>query len=267
MLIYQLSDTLPDWDDHKLVLDPCPKYALLLPPPDVRNVIQGDTGNNHIFGTDGHDKVYARDGNDFIYGSPGYDELRGGFGIDTVDYSASHCPVYVDLEARQGFYGDAHGDTYLGIENIVGSAGDDTLIGDSNDNFIWDGRGSDIVEGGGGNDSLRGSNEGDDTLRGGDGEDNLSGGSGENLLTGGADGDVFRFLFIGTVTTVTDFTAGEDMMHLVGFSDFADFMADATAVGGDVRFSRDNDYLNYTATLILENVALADLDAGDFLFA
>ncbi len=271
MPVYQLSEAFLPWDDYKIEIDPCPKYFLLFPPPpEERNVVGGDGENDYLAGTDGHDIQYGRMGDDVLYGSPGYDEMRGGYGNDTADYYSSHCPVYVDLEKGQGWGGDAHGDTYFGIENIFGSHGDDTLIGDRNDNVINGSRGSDLIEGGRGNDSLQGGggyNDGDDTLRGGDGEDSLYGGRGENFLTGGADGDMFEFFFVDTVTTVTDFTPGEDVMRLVGLYDFAYFMDNATEVGGDVHFSRDNGYLNYTATLIIENVALADLDAGDFVFA
>ncbi|GAB5375733.1 MAG: hypothetical protein AcusKO_21950 [Acuticoccus sp.] len=234
--------------------------------PQDRNVINGSPGeSDYISGTDDHDLVYGRQGNDTLLGSEGYDDLRGGYGVDEVDYFGSCCGVTVNLETGKGWGGHAHGDTYTGIENIRGSQWADTLIGDAGDNTIDGWRGNDMIEGGRGDDDLRGG-DGNDTITGGSGDDTLYGGKDANVLTGDNGEDVFTVRFIGTETTIADFTQSEDTIHLIGFYDYAYFMAMAQQVGNDVHFSRDNDYLNYTATLIIEDVALADLEAGDFLF-
>ena len=78
------------------------------------------------------------------------------------------------------------------IENIIGSAGNDTLLGNDADNTISGGAGEDYVRGGLGNDSLTGGaafddingNQGNDTARGGDGNDWVVGGKDNDSLMG-----------------------------------------------------------------------------------
>lgn len=264
MPIYQLSESFKNPFEYELVIDPCPKYLLYLP-PEERNQIDGNGGNNFISGTDDHDIVYGRLGDDTLLGSAGYDELRGGGGSDWVDYGGSHCAVAVDLESGKGWGGDAHGDTYFGIENIFGSHNDDTLTGDNGENVIRGSSGDDIIDGGRGNDSLFG-DAGDDTIVGAAGDDTIYAGNGDNVVTGSAGADLFVLYFAPTTTTITDFGRGQDVVQLIGFYDFEYFMDNAVQNGNDVEFSRDNDYLNYTATLILEDVALSDLEESDFIF-
>ena len=66
------------------------------------------------------------------------------------------------------------GQAYIGqgtqIENLLGSAYNDTLIGNAADNNIYGGAGDDMIEGGAGNDYLDGG-KGIDTLKGGLGDD------------------------------------------------------------------------------------------------
>ena len=66
------------------------------------------------------------------------------------------------------------GQAYIGqgtqIENLIGSAHNDTLIGNAADNNIYGGAGDDMLEGGAGNDYLDGGT-GTDTLKGGLGDD------------------------------------------------------------------------------------------------
>jgi hypothetical protein len=58
----------------------------------------------------------------------GADQMDGNHGIDTVSYAGSST-VTVNL-ASGGLGGDAQGDTYFGIENVIGSSSDDVIIGD-----------------------------------------------------------------------------------------------------------------------------------------
>ena len=257
---------------ENIILHFCPKYLLLFPLEDIeREEIRGTQGNDYIAGTDGHDLMTGLQGDDTLLGSPGWDEFRGGYGNDIVDYSASKCAVDVSLERGYGIGGDAHGDTYQGIESVWGSEAGDTLVGDNKDNTLEGGAGHDLIEGRGGDDYLRGgyatvASNNNDTLRGGDGDDTLYGVKGDNLLTGGAGADTFIFFFVDTVTTITDFTPGTDVVEMNGFLGYAEFMAEAQQVGNDVVYSRENDYLNYVATIVLENVVLADLTEDDLVF-
>src|SRR5262249_17284958 len=64
---------------------------------------------------------------------------------DLVSYAEATSGVtasLLDSTKNQGF---AQGDTYTNIENLSGSAYDDTLIGDKNDNVLDGGNGVDTV--------------------------------------------------------------------------------------------------------------------------
>jgi Ca2+-binding RTX toxin-like protein len=69
-------------------------------------------------------------GNDTLYGGAGADQFIGGAGFDTVGYDDS--PVGVTINLKTGVNsGIAAGDTYNGIERILGSKGSDTFVADS----------------------------------------------------------------------------------------------------------------------------------------
>ena len=82
----------------------------------------------------------------------------------------------------------AAGDRLGGIENLTGSAHDDSLTGDENANTLMGGGGDDMLTGGGGDDTL-GGGAGEDTLDGGDDDDTLDGGADDDTLTGGGGDD------------------------------------------------------------------------------
>ena len=73
--------------------------------------------------------------------------LNGGIGNDTADYSASGSAVTLNLAATgSGTTGDATGDTLNGIENVIGSAGNDNFtLALGNSWTIFGGAGSDTV--------------------------------------------------------------------------------------------------------------------------
>jgi Ca2+-binding RTX toxin-like protein len=103
-------------------------------------------------------------GNDRFIDGIAIQHYFGGIGTDTIELSSSPNGVTVNLTLGTGAGGFAEGDTYSGIENIVGSDHDDVLTGDAGDNAI-DGRaGDDRLDGGaGGVDRLNG-NIGNDTV-------------------------------------------------------------------------------------------------------
>jgi Ca2+-binding RTX toxin-like protein len=138
----------------------------------IENVI-GTKFNDLITGDAGSNTLFGGDGKDHFYGSGGGDAYDGGTGKDWIDYRTSTVAVNVNLATGQGHLGLAEGDTYKNIENIRGSAGDDTLIGDDNANVIYGGAGSDHLEGGGGNDMFYTAG-GYDSIDGGTGVDTLS---------------------------------------------------------------------------------------------
>jgi Ca2+-binding RTX toxin-like protein len=95
-------------------------------------------------------------GDDFFVGGPGADNFNGGSGgTDTVSYDNATAAVTANLTNVAGT-GDAAGDTYTSIENLIGSDFNDILIGNSGINALTGGLGNDTLNGGGAGDILDG---------------------------------------------------------------------------------------------------------------
>jgi Ca2+-binding RTX toxin-like protein len=176
------------------------------------NLLVGQVGAlaDNLSGGDGNDVLVGYDGNDMLIGGNGDDVFEGGLGADTLDgganspssagadagdtaryvRSASAVSIDLNLTAAQGGTAgsDSVGDLLTGIENVVGSAFDDTLTGDANDNRLFGLAGNDTLRGGSGMDILSG-DDGHDLLYGDAGEDALSGGDGNDKLYGGTEND------------------------------------------------------------------------------
>jgi Ca2+-binding RTX toxin-like protein len=152
------------------------------------DVLTGDAGNNRLDGLDGNDRLFGLGGDDLLIGGAGVDRLDGGAGIDMASYYSSLAAVAVNLTSHTASGGDAQGDVLIGIEDLEGSAWNDTLTGDGGSNWLYGGAGADVLRGQGGDDVLVGG-AGADTLVGGGGFDAASyeGSSGAvavNLATG-----------------------------------------------------------------------------------
>ena len=98
--------------------------------------VTGNTADNVLEGRDGDDTLMGGAGNDTLIGGPGADALGGDAGSDTASYARSSTAVTVNLLDGTASGGDAEGDTFTSIENLSGSAFDDTLIGDTADNVL-----------------------------------------------------------------------------------------------------------------------------------
>ena len=98
--------------------------------------VTGNIADNVLEGRDGDDTLMGGHGNDTLIGGPGADALGGDAGLDTASYARSSTAVTVNLSDGTATGGDAEGDTFTSIENLSGSAFDDTLIGDSSDNVL-----------------------------------------------------------------------------------------------------------------------------------
>jgi aryl-phospho-beta-D-glucosidase BglC (GH1 family) len=155
--------------------------------------LTGGTGDDTIYGNAGNDTLDGGAGNDVLVGGAGTDALIGGAGIDTAHFAQAPGAVTLSLAAGSGSGGEASGDRFTGIENVVGSAFDDVIAGDAGANGLsglagadrlYGGLGDDTVNGGDGNDTLYGQ-DGVDRLNGGEGNDGLVGGAGADLLSGG----------------------------------------------------------------------------------
>ncbi len=126
-------------------------------------VLIGSAFDDTLEGSANADSIVAGAGNDTLILTAGTDTLDGGLGIDTIDFSSSGAGENLTLGGVP---------RYISIENIIGSAFNDTLTGDGNANAISSG-------------------DGDDSLNGGLGNDTLDGGTGADTLTGGAGNDTY----------------------------------------------------------------------------
>lgn len=119
--------------------------------------LAADDNNNIIKGLSGNDRLFGAGGDDLLIGGAGADFHDGGGGVDTVSYIESWSAVSVNLFSNQGFFAEAAGDTFSGVENLLGSNFNDTLIGNGVNNVInpaLSGGNIDVVDGGGGVDTL-----------------------------------------------------------------------------------------------------------------
>jgi Ca2+-binding RTX toxin-like protein len=160
----------------------------------------------------GADAIFANGGADTVNGEAGYDYISagardndvdvfdGGADIDTISYSFSNLPVYINLDTGLSrVLADTATDLISNFEWAVGGQASDILLGSSRDegfygrggdDYVDTGAGADFAYGGVGNDIILGQ-AGDDTLFGDAGTDYIFGGGGRNQMTGGAGLDIF----------------------------------------------------------------------------
>ncbi len=176
----------------------------------------GTSHDDTITGLGGNDTLRGNAGDDVFSGGPGDDLLDGGTGSDTANYADAAASVKVDLSIMTQNTGGAGRDSLIGIENLVGSAFNDTLRGFTFSNLLDGGAGNDKLYGGAGDDVLVGG-IGNDRLEGGDGNDRLNGGAGKDTLFGGEGADTFVLDVLGTSATkdtIKDFNTGIDDIEI-----------------------------------------------------
>ncbi len=119
------------------------------------DTLSGGGGNDTLDGREGNDTISGGDGNDDLIGGTGINTLDGGAGIDTADYSLSTKAVEVSLAIGVAqAVNSVETDTLTNIENLTGSAFDDTLTGNAGNNVLTGGLGADHLNGGGGSDTF-----------------------------------------------------------------------------------------------------------------
>ncbi len=117
------------------------------------DILAGNTGSDVLRGEGGSDVLYGGTGNDELDGGAGKDILIGGSGTDAASYSSSTGAVRAFLSTTKSNTGDALGDEYDGIEDLIGGSGADTLGGDAGANQLSGRLGNDRLLGGAGDDT------------------------------------------------------------------------------------------------------------------
>jgi len=181
------------------------------------DTLSGNAGDNWFYAS-GDDMLNGRDGNDLLDIGAGQATVIGGNGTDTLSFLNSDLNGVVASLLLQGAAQTTNGTSTVnasGIENLSGTAFDDTLTGDAGANVLGGGAGADMLNGGDGDDlllgdggvtmfTLRGGSgpitqsddfavlyanatdyNGNDILNGGAGNDRLVGGGGDDILNGG----------------------------------------------------------------------------------
>jgi Ca2+-binding RTX toxin-like protein len=223
--------------------------------------LTGGVGADKLMGLAGADQLDGGAGDDVLEGGLGADSLIGGTGRDTASYAQAVAGVTVDLLKPAANTGEAAGDTFSGVEDLLGSAFADRLSGDNGANTLTGGAGADILLGMGGSDTLLGG-AGNDVISGHGGNDVINGGVGDDRLSGGLGGwDRFVFEANWGKDTILDYEDGVDKIDMtqtgLKFSDLkvAQVGADtvvSTAAGASITFT---------------GIKASQITAADFTFA
>jgi VCBS repeat-containing protein len=112
---------------------------------DMATLFGGPGYDDILDGGLGDDRLVGGGGNDRLIGGSGNDTLEGGSGTDTADYSGAAGNVTVNLSLGIASGADGN-DTLQDIENVAGSAFDDTFTGNASDNKFDGGAGTDMVQ-------------------------------------------------------------------------------------------------------------------------
>ena len=134
------------------------------------DVLTGGAGRDSLNGGAGNDTLTGGAGNDQLFGGAGDDVVDGGDGVDTATYNDSSVGVTISLAVSGPQNAGDGTDTLTSIENLGGSAFNDTLIGNDVGNWLSGGAGNDTMRGGAGNDTLE-DDQGNNVFDGGDGND------------------------------------------------------------------------------------------------
>jgi VCBS repeat-containing protein len=219
--------------------------------------LTGAAGHDRLVGGAGNDQLFGGLGNDLLWGGAGNDVLNGGDGNDTATYADATATVKVDLTLTGAqTTGGGGSDTLTGIENVIGSAFNDTIGGNAGDNVLDGGAGIDTVTyvkaasgvsvslglasaqntGGAGTDTLRNF----ENLTGSAFADTLSGDAGNNILDGGLGIDTLSYanaaagVTVNLALTTAQNTGGAGTDTVKGFenltgSAFNDVLTGSTA--------------------------------------
>ena len=212
----------------------------------------------NLQGSDFNDTLTGNTGNNALEGGQGDDLLNGGDGSDTASYAGAGAGVTVDLSILTAQNTVSAGsDTLVSIENLLGSAFNDTLTGDGGANTLNGGLGDDLLTGG----------AGDDTFIGGGGSDTVLGGDGvDTLVLRGAKAE-YLVALTATGYRLTDMRAGSPdgqvTIQDVEKVAFSDTLADSTGLivpGVTITGTAGNDVISATKTVAGQPFPTAQAD-------
>jgi Ca2+-binding RTX toxin-like protein len=199
----------------------------------------------NLIGSAYDDSLTGNASANLLEGGAGNDILAGGGGIDTATYSGASDRIVISLAVTSAQNTRSQGyDTLSSIENIVGTAFNDSITGNSAANVLTGGDGNDVFAGGAGNDNIQGGN-GVDRMEGGAGDDVLAGGAGiDTALYRSATSAVTVNLTVGTAQNTggggIDTLTGIERITGSNYNDTLTGNADANVIYG----ANGNDTIN-----------------------
>jgi Ca2+-binding RTX toxin-like protein len=176
-------------------------------------------GIENLTGSAFNDNLMGSAGVNVLIGGLGDDVLNGGAGVDLVTYESATSGVTASLSTLgPQDTGAAGNDTLIAVENLTGSAFNDTLSGSAAANLILGAIGDDTLNGLGGIDILDGG-VGTDTMDGGDGNDTFRVDSTSDVVieAAGAAGGVDTVLSVANVYTLS---SNVERLTFTGVGDF-----------------------------------------------
>lgn len=202
----------------------------------IENII-GSSYNDTLIGDGNVNTLSGGAGNDILEGMGGADTLIGGTGSNTASYEHAHSGLLVSLDNPVINTGDAAGDTFTQIQNLTGSAFNDTLIGNSSSNILNGGSGDDILEGMGSADTLIGGS-GSNTASYEHSEAGLTASlDNPGINTGDATGDTYTQIHNLTGSSFNDILTGDSGNNIIyggTGDDVLQGMAGADSLDGDL---------------------------------
>ncbi|MFC3078299.1 calcium-binding protein [Phenylobacterium terrae] len=237
------------------------------------SLVWGRGGNDFIFVDSGLAFAWGMQGNDRLIGGMLRDYLNGGLGNDTLTGGLGD----------DDLFGEEHND------RLIGGGGNDFMDGGLGDDWLEGGLGSDNLRSGGGLDTLLGGLDRDILISGSGFTDQTGailrarsdGGAGDDhilaisyaQLTGGAGADVFEVgqgAYGLNAVVITDFKPGTDKLIVYAgeggrYDTPEEMLAAARQVGANVVFDFFPEFIADAPPLVLQNVKLSQLSAGDFL--
>jgi Ca2+-binding RTX toxin-like protein len=240
-----------------------------------RDIIDGGADDDVLYGGEGNDNIWGGSGSDVIDGGKGNDNLTGdnyigprSGSVDTFVFQADHgndniemFKVGEDKIDLTAFTDITSFDDLTITSSAQGVVIDLTQYGGGTITFKTNSTEYSVESGDlSASDFLLYQNE----YAGTDGDDTLTGGEGDDTLTGGEGDDTFVFGTDHGTDTITDFTNGEDMIDLTRISGITGF--DDLSISADGTTAVIDLTAHSGGTIRVENVDVADLDAGDFSF-
>jgi Ca2+-binding RTX toxin-like protein len=232
-------------------------------------------------GTNGNDTISGSSWDDTFKGGLGDDRFNSGQGSDTYVYSLGDGNDYIDDESGSTTDEDTLRFTDLNASDLTFSRVGVHLVVKVNSNGqtitldeqfysqtdYWGLEKIEFANGSSWDRATLNSNawyrgtSGNDTISGSSWNDTIYGDGGNDTLSGGSGDDAFIFRAGSGQDTITDFSAGHDVLEFRDglFADSTAAFAAASASGNDTIVTIDA-----STSVLLQNVALASLHVDDF---